>query len=353
MPDVAPISNPRRILVVSLEDATHHLSRTIKDLSGSAPVPASTSLAGTSHDLPLSTPYYSATVPLWLDLIASPRDWASSFLSEEAREVLAVIGGLVLVFALPTGAGDNGDAAAAAAAAAPAAAARELIREVGRVVRDGLGGWEWDGVGLAVGVGEGPTDEWDELCAEAGLEFVQVTGREEGRRNEFGEKTGIPRVREALEANDWAQLDAPDLSDFGDFEDATSPGRPAQKEEDDGKELDPESLDFGFDRADFEGLRRAIWSSGQVDDDQSGGGDDGTAAADKEKMASSKDGTEKGPGPTEDGRGYKAGLDDEDVAKVERMMRKLQVAREAGEGMSQEQRRRMAARAVEEVMKEL
>lgn len=123
-------------------------------------------------------------MPLWLDLIASPRDWASSFLSEEAREVLAVIGGLVLVFALPAGAGDNGDAAAAAAALA--AAARELIREVGRVVRDGLGGWEWDGVGLAVGVGEGPTDEWDELCAEAGLEFVQVTGREEGRRNEFG-----------------------------------------------------------------------------------------------------------------------------------------------------------------------
>ena len=28
-------------------------------------------------------------------------------------------------------------------------------------------------------------------------------------------------------------------------------------------DLDPESLDFGFDKADFEGLKRAIWSAGQ------------------------------------------------------------------------------------------
>jgi hypothetical protein len=35
------------------------------------------------------------------------------------------------------------------------------------------------------------------------------------------------------------------------------------------------------------------------------------------------------------------------------MMRKLQATREAGEGLTPEQRRRMAARAVEEVMREL
>ena len=258
-------------------------------------------------------------------------------------------------------------------------------------MRHGLGGWEWDGVGLAVGVGEGPVDEWDELCAEAGLEFVQVTGREEGRRNEFGgtftpspnlllthsplrriftdngydgaEKTGISRVREALEANDWAQLTGPDdLSDFGDFEEAS--GRTAEGDGKDdgggGKELDPESLDFGFDRADFEGLRKAIWSAGQMDDQQ-GDGDDGAAAEEEgarmaggpRGVASSKDDEDKGPGAAKDDREDKSGLDDEDVAKVERMMRKLQAAREAGEGMGQEQRRRMAAQAVEEVMKEL
>jgi hypothetical protein len=57
---------------------------------------------------------------------------------------------------------------------------------VGQVVKKGLGGWEWDGVGLAVGVGEGITEEWDEVCAEAGLEFVHVTGKAQTGRNEFG-----------------------------------------------------------------------------------------------------------------------------------------------------------------------
>lgn len=147
------------------------------DLTGSSPEAASTSLAGTTHDLELKTSYYTASVPIWIDLIASPSEWASSFLSEEAREVLAVLGGLVLVFAIPNAkpaslTGDNDTPS--------------LIRHVGSVVQKGLGGWEWDGVRLAVGIGEGDdADEWDELCAEAGLEFVQLkSGQKE--KNEFG-----------------------------------------------------------------------------------------------------------------------------------------------------------------------
>lgn len=46
-------------------------------------------------------------------------------------------------------------------------------------------------------------------------------------------------------------------------------------------------------------------------------------------------------------------VDDDEVLKVEKMMRKLQAVKEAGEGLPDAQRRRMAARAVEEVMKEL
>ena len=124
-----------------------------------------------THNLPLKTAYYTATVPIWLDLISSPSEWAASFLSDEAHEVLSALGGVVLVFALPSASKEEhiGD----------------LVRQFGRVVKDGLGGWEWDGVGLAVGVGESDAERWDELCAEAGLEFVQLTGKEQGR-NEFG-----------------------------------------------------------------------------------------------------------------------------------------------------------------------
>lgn len=285
-------------------------------------------------------------MPVWLDLIASPEEWAESFLLPEAKEVLAVLGGLMVVFSVPS--------------PSEVEHTRQLIRHIGRVVKDGLGGWSWEGVGLAVGVGEGDTEEWDEACAEVGLEFVQLSASQPSR-NEFGgesvfffgcssalllllphthtaaEKTGIARVKEALEANDWEQLvDDPvdDLSDFGDFETGVD------KASNEDAELDPENLDFGFDKADFEGLKRAIWEAGRDEEAPD------TAKTDTKQNDTETTTAGKAPSTEEE-------LDDEEVMKVERMMHKLQAVREAGEGMSQEQRRRMAARAVQEVMKEL
>ncbi|GKT40968.1 uncharacterized protein ColSpa_01149 [Colletotrichum spaethianum] len=198
------VKNPRRVLAVSLVDSTQHLSRVIKDLTGYHPEPASTTLAGTTHLLSLKTSYYTADVPIWLDLISSPTEWSASFLSPEAKEVLTVLGGLAVVFALPLASSSSSATApvpdassvtpttttAAPAAPAPPPSAddtRALITEVGRVVREGLGGWGWDGVGLGIGVGDGDAEEWEELCAEWGLEFVQVRGgkKDEGK-NEFG-----------------------------------------------------------------------------------------------------------------------------------------------------------------------
>lgn len=142
---------------------------TILDLTGSVPSP----LAGATQDFKLTTAYYKATVPLWIDLIVTPSEWSAAFLSEEAKEVLGVLGGLVVVFPVPTTTGTE--------------QTRDLIRSIGDVVKQGLGGWEWDGVGLAVGVGEGPTEEWDEMCAEVGLEFVHlINGGKAQDRNEFG-----------------------------------------------------------------------------------------------------------------------------------------------------------------------
>ncbi|KAJ3474913.1 hypothetical protein NLG97_g9643 [Lecanicillium saksenae] len=85
--------------------------------------------------------------------------------------------------------------------------------------------------------------------------------------------------------------------------------------------LDPENMEFGLGQVDIETLKKAIFAGAAQDD------------ADDDK------GEEE--------------IGDEDVAKVEAMMRKLQAAREAGETMSETQRRKMAAKAVEEVMREL
>lgn len=146
------------------------------------------------------------------------------------------------------------------------------------------------------------------------------------------EKTGIPRVLEALEANDWAQAEG-----FGDEEEEDEGGsetgqgdgsssRPATQskaaasstELDDPPDLDPESLEFGFDREDFAGLRKAIWSSGRGEEDEE----------EEEEM-------------------------EDDVQKLEGMMRKLIAVRDMSAGLPEEQRKRMAKKAVGEVMKEL
>ncbi|KAK4142474.1 alpha and gamma adaptin binding protein p34-domain-containing protein [Dichotomopilus funicola] len=375
------IPNPRRILAVSLTNSAQHLSNVIKDITGTHPTPSTPSpdddtnntpstttttttpkdppppqptLAGTTHTLPLTTPYYTASIPIWLDLIATPAEWSASFLSPEAREVLGVLGGVVVVFALPSspsaltglsagrdtvggegGGGDDGDDGREAA--------RELVRHVGKVVREGLGGWEWVGVGLVVGVGaiagggeagEDGTgeelDEWEDLCAESGLEFVHLpkagvasgkgkgAAEEEGKkRNEFGERVGVARVLEALEANDWAG------GGMDEFKEGDEEGEEGKRELGDGEvedddEFDPEKLDFGFDRGDFAGLKKAIWSGG-------GDGEDD----DEEEVG------------------------EKEVQKLEQMMMKLQAVRDASAGLPEDQRRRMAARAVGEVMKEL
>ena len=146
---------------------------------------------------------------------------------------------------------------------------------------------------------------------------------------------GIPRLLEALQANDWTQ--APGLGDededdegFGE-EEGTLASRTGKAGDDD-DDIDPESLDFGFDKADFEGLRQAIWNQAPASKDSSGGGAGGAGA--------------------QAGDEVEEALDDEEIQKVERMMRKLQAARDMSAGLSEEQRKRVAARAVGEVMKE-
>ncbi|KAK8062975.1 hypothetical protein PG997_015072 [Apiospora hydei] len=348
------ISNPRRILAVSLEDDSIHLSRVVK---GSAPETAGTTLAGASHTLSLKTAYYTASVPIWLDLVADPAEWSASFLSAEAKEVLEVLGGLVVVFPLPLKPDST-----------EAKAARALIEHVGQVVQKGLGGWAWDGVGLCVGVGEiDDVDEWDGCAAECGLEFVQVRAKGSEARNEFGavstpcmsshwlirfieqKRLASPRAKEALEANEWDQVEGDDDlgSDFGDFEAALDgDGDDGSKDTD----LDPESLDFGFGRADFEGLKKAIFSGGENEDD---GGEDfmNGEPPSQPKKKQGPDGAE-----TRQSNAIKEGddkLDEAEVQKLEGMMRKLQAVRDMSAGLPEDQRKRMAAKAVGEVMKDL
>ncbi|KAI1819662.1 hypothetical protein F4861DRAFT_123690 [Xylaria intraflava] len=325
------VANPRRILAVSSADSVPHLIRVLRDLTGTAPEQTSTSLAGASHSLSIKNTYYTAEVPIWLDLISSPSEWSASFLSPEAKEVLQVLGAVIVVFALPVHAHSE-----------EGKAAQDLIKQVGKVTKDGLGGWDWDGVSLCLGVGEiDDVNVWEDCCSEVGLEFVQVRNQSTPSRNEFGEKTGIPRVLEALESNDWEYTPDYDLgSDFEDIDaemDARERAREGDKlnKDTESDDLDPKDLDFGFDPQDFEGLRRAIWNVGQEDEEESINGEPSAARGDQ----------------TSEER--EESLDDSDIQKVERMMAKLQAVRETNAGLPEDQRKRAAAKAVAEVMRDL
>ncbi|EFX04221.1 hypothetical protein CMQ_1149 [Grosmannia clavigera kw1407] len=414
------VANPRRILAVSLVESQEHLSTVIKDLTGAYPERSAGtgSLAGTTQELFLDTPYYSARVPVWLDLIGAeeqaeqaepaedvpavgepakaseevpaqdhvtnakgdvdgtagsgaaaaaspmtPRQWADAFLEEEAREVRAALGGVVVVLEMNSSTGAEGGPTRPNRVEQQ----RDLIRHVGRLIQEGLGvaalddndGEEareyyddsWDGVGLVVGIaprGTGPPlaedllAEWEDACIAAGLEFVLVASGQ-AATNEFGEKTGIPRVLEALQANDWNQADGLGLDgdgvddgdfEFGAFQDSDRELHrivnrgDGDGSHDDGDELfDPESLDFGFDRTDFAGLREAIWRQSTRTVEGGAGDQDAAGAVEDEE--------------------------DDGVQSVERMMQKLLAARDLGAGLPPDQRRRLAARAVGEVMREL
>ena len=114
---------------------------------------------------------------------------------------------------------------------------------------------------------------------------------------------------------------------FGSFQDILGEGN----DYDDINFDDPESVDFGFDRDDFAGLRQAIWqqSTAEREEDVDGDGD-GDGDDDNNK----DDGTDQ-------------------AALMESMMRKLQAARLQSELLPPAQRRALAARVVGEVMKEI
>lgn len=165
----------------------------------------------------------------------------------------------------------------------------------------------------------------------------------------YSEKTGIPRVLEALEANDWSAApsflgaggefddDDEEEADFGEFTGSL---------EDD----DLEDMNFGIGKDDLAELRKAIWNAEQQESHASKPAG-ATAESTEEGQAREKETTEAGGGTGPDEEGEQVG--DDDLQKLEGMMRKLQAVRDMSAGLPEDQRRRMAARAVGEVMRDL
>ncbi|KAI8931978.1 hypothetical protein NX059_010874 [Plenodomus lindquistii] len=175
----------------------------------------------------------------------------------------------------------------------------DTIRETMQAITDvieracGFGG---DQVCLAVAMPQSTTpyleksgEDWEELAADYGFEYVDF---EATGKNEFGEAMGVQRVREALEAGEWESNDMPDFGDDDEFD-----GTFAAEE----AEMNMELFDM----------------KGALQED-----DDGEEPGDKE------------------------------VEELEVMMKKMVAIKEMGQGMEEAERKRFAAKAINDLMKD-
>ncbi|KAF2087987.1 hypothetical protein K490DRAFT_65267 [Saccharata proteae CBS 121410] len=291
------ITNPRRILAVGAPDSG--ILSLLNDLTGSAPTPNDDSTAGLSHTWSLKTSYYTAELPIWIDEIPDVEQWRAEFVKPEAKEVVNVLGAWIYCFRKPVTESQLGTVKA-------------TMRAIAQVVERAWG-FSWEGVCLAVAMPQGMTphlqktfDEWEDMCREYGFEYIdsEATGR-----NDFGEPVGIARIKESLETNEWAGEDGGGIDGLDEWD------------EDDVENFHEtfaaEEAEMGIEMM---GLKTAI-----------NGGDDAKDALGQDEEADEA----------------------AQVEELERTMSKMHAIKDMGESMPEEQRKRFAAKAVNDLMKTL
>ncbi|KAL5358944.1 alpha and gamma adaptin binding protein p34-domain-containing protein [Aspergillus floccosus] len=388
------IRNPRRLLILA---PTSHSPSTIPPflhtLTG-VPVTAATFAGYTTHPpLRLQNKYYTADVPIWVDEIpldadprsssssssseftspsttnpteekaaVTPAQWKTEFSSPEAQVVRDAIGALVICvrnIEAPSAppvppAGSEGECASPPAAEdvdarADVRALKDFLRAVGAVralIEDERGGVdEMPAVVVLVGRtetstapttattrdddspgldGNGDEDRpfsvpwWEDQLLEMDMVGVEVVawdpraGEEAETRNQFGEYQGMRRVREVLETHQWAAAESDEKID-----------------DDDDDELERQLLaldeDAGFD-----------WEVGELEREMVG-----LRFAMERGEEFEGEGEEEGDG------------DERRVESVEALLLRMQAIRDMSDELPEQERKRFAARAVRDIMKEL
>jgi hypothetical protein len=146
-------------------------------------------------------------------------EWRTAFTAPEAREVITALGAWIYCFRKPVTQADL-----------------TTIKDTMQAIADAIEracGFSGDQVCLAVAMPQSttpyldvPNDEWEDMCTDTGFEFVDF---EKTGKNEFGEKVGVHRVRESLEACEWESADGLDFG--GDEDDDAFSGFAAEEAE--------------------------------------------------------------------------------------------------------------------------
>jgi len=151
-------------------------------------------------------------------------------------------------------------------------------------------------------------EAWEDACFEAGFEYVDcATGgkKEDTTRNEFGELTGLARVKEALEAVEWE-----DLGNEGEVDDVMFGEANESADEDAGIQIERHELE-----REFIGLKTDLHAAGE-----------------------------------DDGLNERAGDEEQDVEQLDAMLRKVLAVKDMSGHLTEVERQRMARKVVGEVM---
>jgi hypothetical protein len=333
------------------------------------------------------------------------KDWTSQILSPEAREVRAVIAGIILLLPItaspspsPSRDKDRDQEAfiqfirtahtlreaiedelpgrdiaslvilqSSSPSPSPSAAAARrrdvldhdhLVEQLEeRCLSEGFLGWEfvaWDGVRMATASGSGDVALASGSASGSGSVSDQAQAakghddeeqqQEEVERNEFGEKTGLPRVLEVLEAIDWsADLDLDeaegeafdfDFNDGDDDDESSRGGLPDIRPTRDGSGRFT-GLDFELQREMME-LKMSMLGWGDDEDDEDNG--------------------EAGSRQPNHGDGIDDDVDVDEESQIERLpglVERVVAIREAGQEMGQDERERFAKREIARIMRKM
>jgi len=292
------------------------------ELTGSAPDPLDGSTAGLSHTWTLETAYYTADLPIWIDEIPDPAQWKEEFLKPEAKEVVTALGAWIYCFRRPV-------------TSSHLEVIKATLQAIQEVIEKHVG-YAWDGVCIAVAMPQSMTpylerslDDWDDLCRDSGFEYIDAEAK---GRNEYSEPVGVERLREALEANEWDASEGLDIDidDFGDFD------QEAENELEFSDTFAAEEMEMGRELA---GLKMAV--------------------------ATEEEGEGGAAGP-----GMLPGESKDEVEEFERMMGKMMAIKgniypllqqeskltmfpDLGSAMPEAERKKYAAKAVNDLMKEM
>ncbi|KAL8674995.1 MAG: hypothetical protein Q9168_000589 [Polycauliona sp. 1 TL-2023] len=249
------IRNPLRILVLTISPST--------------PLPFL--LEGS--EISLTTPYYSSTVPIWHDTIpvdpAPLENWQDEWSAPEAREVIQSLGAWVVVVRKPAAGQPNDEAANDERSLIDIrntlTAIHKIITHHQEAEETSYTTTDNDPLFLLIGMPQPlrpllqmSNDEWEDLGLDCG--GWQWIDSEANGKNEFGEKLGLDRLQEALEANEWdGGGDDFDMDAAGLEEELLGVRREGHE-----NVLDD---DIELERDDLVGLREAILGAGDASEE--------------------------------------------------------------------------------------